>query len=654
MYLSLLKDLILIILIHESLVPSRQSIFNTVKQMIMRELSIAALLLSLSSPQVVLSSSLRGAEPLEQSHNTETDHHRHLFEFDNPSCGDAEYASQPYYVSPTGKNWNQSNGWGLSVDKPYKTIQHAVDNRGECQTIYVMEGVYRNNYYGQSYNHNNKVVNLNGVTDLKLLAHPEAASRPVLEFDGPGGIFGGSASNPLKNIEIAGLEIRGPNAAITYEEAMADREMKRTYFSGRGVAIWAGSYIYIHDMKVHHCPASGIRVNRGDYITIADSKVYSNTWWSSAAESAIVLAQSISVDTQNTIKMRLTNNLVYDNINKIPYYNPNYAWDYSPIGNEDCSSYSACEQELIEGCPWECRYGKKTQDYIIDGMGVYVTRNSDTYLYGQMELSDNVAYGNGINGVVFHRTDRGVVRRNTVYDNGVVPRFEYEEPLMEDWMVNLSKSRQSYSGIVLNSAEGVRLWSNNVSARYESDYAFNAVEDGGNSPPSLAGGGNNRVCKGLVSPELDSVVTEASDPSVCGVVVSTPSPTPQPTRQPVSLAPTESPTVTPNYIEISCGNRCHLIQWPYNMGSSYLPNVAYEECESDCDNGDCKAFSLQDDTRPAFNGYKRCFLYKESEEPSPAICANNPFSHPFCSYVTAGGSFFITPAAKDQYNVQDL
>ena len=344
--------------------------------LLLKHTSIAALLLLSLEEAVQASSSLRGGTTEQPA--AQQQHHRHLFEFDNPACGDAEYATQPFYVSPNGNNWNQDNGWGLSIDKPFKTIQHAVDNRKECQTIYVMEGVYRNNYYGQSFNHNNKVVNLNGVTDLKILAHPDAASRPILEFDGPGGIFGGSASNPLKNIEIAGLEIRGPNAAISYEEAMADREMKRTYYTGRGIAIWAGSYIYIHDMKVHHCPASGIRVNKGDYVTIADSEVYSNTWWSSSAESAIVLAESISVDTNNWIKMRLTNNIVYDNINKIPYYNPSYAWDYSPIGNEDCSSYSACAQELIEGCPWECRYGKKTQDYIIDGMvsdSLYFDRN---------------------------------------------------------------------------------------------------------------------------------------------------------------------------------------------------------------------------------------------------------------------------------------
>lgn len=125
---------------------------------------IAALLLS-SSPEAVQSllsssssSSLRGGSSSGGDGTTseiESHHHRNLFEFDNPACGDAEYATQPYYVSPTGNNWSMENGWGLSVDKPFKTIQHAVDNRQPCQTIYIMEGTYQNNYYGQSLNHNN-------------------------------------------------------------------------------------------------------------------------------------------------------------------------------------------------------------------------------------------------------------------------------------------------------------------------------------------------------------------------------------------------------------------------------------------------------------------------------------------------------------------
>ena len=626
--------------------------------------SYFAILSLLAAPSAAASGNLRGGG---------TDDGRRLFAFDGP-CTPSDYASGVLYVSPSGNNWSSDNGWGLSESRPFRTIQHAVNSRGPCQTVYVMEGTYQNNYYGRSKNHANKVVSLNGVSDLKLLAHPDSVTRPVLQFDGPGGIFGGSASVPLANIEIAGLEVVGPSADITYDEAMADRLVKRTYYAGRGIAIWAGHHIYIHDMVVHHCPASGIRVNKGDYVTVENSTVYSNTWWSSSAESAIVLAEGVSVDTSTGIKMRLVGNTVYDNVNKIPYYNPSYGWDYTPIGDEDCSSYPACESGLVEGCPWQCRYGKATQDYIIDGMGVYVTRNADTYLHGRTELADNTAYGNGINGVVFHRTDRGVVRRNTVYGNGVVPRLDRpEEGGGEDWTVPLSRGRQPYSGIVINNAEGVSLWSNKVAARYDDDYAYTTEADGG-GVVALSAGGNNRVCRGLVDGSLGGYVVESSDPSACGIVEGeeeTASPSPKPTEpptfaptgepspaptEPPSPKPTASPTPAPTgrYAEISCGDRCHLIQWPYVMGNSYPPSSAVEECGADCDAGDCRAYSLQDDYRPGMGGKSFCFLYRESKQPRPAVCRDDPFNRPRCTYATSNGRFFVTAAAKAEYNVKDL
>ena len=55
-----------------------------------------------------------------------------------------------------------------------------------------------------------------------------------------------------------------------------------------------------------------------DTVSIEESEVYSNSWWSSSAESAIVLAQSKSIDESTTTKMRIVQNKVYDNINKIP------------------------------------------------------------------------------------------------------------------------------------------------------------------------------------------------------------------------------------------------------------------------------------------------------------------------------------------------
>jgi len=209
-------------------------------------------------------------------------------------CTLDEYEKDPFFVSSSeGKDWNINNGWGSSRDKPFKSFQKAINeyknamNTRKCQIIYVMEGNYTNNRHedGAKTSINNVIARLDGVSHLKILKDLNASSTPILKFNGPGGIIQSSAS--ISFIEIAHLEIVGPNADITYDMAMEDRynTVKNgsgsNYFRGRGIAIWNGHNINIHNMTVHHCPNSGIRVNRGDYINITDSKVYANTWWSS-------------------------------------------------------------------------------------------------------------------------------------------------------------------------------------------------------------------------------------------------------------------------------------------------------------------------------------------------------------------------------------
>ena len=52
---------------------------------------------------------------------------------------------------------------------------------------------YQNREYGENFDHSNVIVNLNNVNDLKLLAYGDG-SRPILKFDGPGGIIGGNVA----------------------------------------------------------------------------------------------------------------------------------------------------------------------------------------------------------------------------------------------------------------------------------------------------------------------------------------------------------------------------------------------------------------------------------------------------------------------------
>jgi len=280
---------------------------------------------------------------------------------------------------------------------------------------------------------------------------------------------------------------------------------------------------------------------------VEDCEVYRSTWWSRTAESAIVFAESKNIDEEEKTKMIMRNNKVYDNMNKIPYYNPNYAFDYFPIGKDKCkdaSDLAACktlyeccgptkkwccnDDKKKAACPWQCRYGKASQDYVIDGQGVYVTRNSDTYLKGKMELSGNVAYDNGINGLVFHRTHNGVVKQNVIFNNGQLPKdsqlqdLRCELPTDADcWKIPLSKKdnpdklktgRQPYSGLTLSNSDNVKLWGNVVKARYDDDKSFEFEIDAGYDY-KLAAGGGNKNCKGKVSEKFKANVDNVAEGS---------------------------------------------------------------------------------------------------------------------------------------------
>ena len=142
--------------------------------------------------------------------------------------------------------------------------------------------------------------------------------------------------------------------------------------------------------------------------TVSDNEVFNSTWWSSNAESAIVFAESTPVDELDMIKMRIVRNRVHGNMNIVPYYNARY----------DDPAYLAANQMHVA----RPNYGSVNQTFIIDGSGVYISRNSQSYTHGRYELSDNECFRNGINGVVVHKTNRAHVYRNMLYDNGVVSR----------------------------------------------------------------------------------------------------------------------------------------------------------------------------------------------------------------------------------------
>ncbi len=237
---------------------------------------------------------------------------------------------------------------------------------------------------------------------------------PKIQFDGRGGIV---ISNNMNYIVIEGFEVEGPSASISYDVAFADREFKvlaasnendaitynHSYFSGKG--IWGGygahHHIIIRNNSVHDTPGSAIRFNDSDHITIEYNEVYNATWWTSSASSAIVYAETIATDGDNTtaIKMIMRGNVVYNNWNRIPFFVtqlPDNSGNTNP------------------------NYGTATYNNILDGQGIYVTRSDPEY-YGTFLFENNLCVNNGKNGINFDNSlgASAIYQNNTLYYNGV-------------------------------------------------------------------------------------------------------------------------------------------------------------------------------------------------------------------------------------------
>ena len=373
-----------------------------------------------------------------------------------------------YYVSSiNGSNTND----GLSESSPFLTINKGISEVSEGGTVYVMNGTYRNVGYGtvdpsSNTNMNNPhvvTINKSGSEVAYITIKNLDGHNPKIEFDGRGGIV---ISDYMNYIIVEGFEVEGPAANITYDQAIADREYKvlaasdendnitynHTYFSGKG--IWGGykahNNIIIKNNKVYNCTGSGIRFNDSDHITIENNEVYNCTWWTSSASSAIVFAETIAEDGDNTtdVKMIMRGNLVYNNWNRIPFYVtqlPDNSGNTNP------------------------NYGTANYNNILDGQGLYVTRSDPSYL-GTFLFENNVCVNNGKNGINFDNSlsASAIYQNNTLYYNGV-------HEIIQDLSVaegNPAHRGQKVGGIKANKVQNATVVNNIVVTR---DNEFSAL-----------------------------------------------------------------------------------------------------------------------------------------------------------------------------------
>ena len=376
--------------------------------------------------------------------------------------------SQDFYISDEfGLDTN--NG---SEESPFKTINRGILEVEAGGTVYVMNGTYRNSGFGTvdtstNTNMNNPhvvTINKSGTEGAYITLKNFQDHNPKIQFDGRGGII---ISNDMNYVIIEGFEVEGPAAGITYAEAYADREYKvlaasnqsdnitynHTYFSGKG--IWGGygahHHIIISNNTVHDTAGSGIRFNDSDHITIEYNEVYNATWWTSSASSAIVYAETIALEGDNStdVKMIMRGNLVYNNWNRIPFYVtqlPDNSGNTNP------------------------NYGTADYNNILDGQGLYVTRSDDGYV-GTFLFENNVCVNNGKNGINFDNSlgASAIFQNNTLFYNGV-------HEIIQDLSVadgNPGHRGQKVGGIKANRVVNATVVNNIVVTR---DNLFSALE----------------------------------------------------------------------------------------------------------------------------------------------------------------------------------
>jgi parallel beta-helix repeat protein len=297
----------------------------------------------------------------------------------------------------------------------------------------------------------------------------------VIEYDGSGGILG---ARDVSYVRIENFVVKGPAAGISESLALQHRldNPAMSKHNGEGVSFPGPSHhIEIVNNVVMGACGSGIRVNKGDYVTLQGNSVSNSTGCTASAESAMVIAEATNVDDLDVVKIKILGNKVFDNRNHLPFFARN---GFPPGAKPPFDSY-----------------GKAESTYIIDGSGIYLTRNSAFYSHGKFLIANNVAYRNGINGLVVHYTDRVILQNNTIANNGTVP---------------LEAHRQRTSGLVINHSQDIEILNNRVQVNVAGDAAirFFGEVSGINASGNQYGGGSSDLKVGVARVPNISVTTE--------------------------------------------------------------------------------------------------------------------------------------------------
>jgi parallel beta-helix repeat protein len=317
------------------------------------------------------------------------------------------FAQQTFYVALNGNN--SAPG---TLAQPFRTIYRASQFAMPGDTVYVRQGKYRNADFADGDIWEGSAagrIECHGAPGQYITFAPYPSEADTFEFDGNYGVLIANSSYVI----FKGFVIQGVSANITQQEALNNWGLyhlptdpanvfhditgndhllplpagttKPSYYNGRGLVANESHHIILEKNEVYNCPSSGIRIEQCDYATVRNNKVHDNTFWTTQGVGAITMAESNHIDLIDTSKILVELNLVYNNENRMISWNPS----------------------------------KSFITYHIDeGAGIFMTRNSATYLHGGFKIANNIIYNCGTGGVICHFTNNALITHNSLYYNG--------------------------------------------------------------------------------------------------------------------------------------------------------------------------------------------------------------------------------------------
>jgi hypothetical protein len=297
-----------------------------------------------------------------------------------------EETGKTYYVdSSTGSDGNN----GLSLTTAFATIGHAasVTNPGDLVEIRAGNG------YSGGLNLGNSGTSSAYIT---FEGYP-GDSAPVITVGGAS--YGIDVTGNY--IAVVGLNVQGSQSDQAAGIQVSSNNINAP-----------NHHIIILDNTVGNVGAGGISTVYADYLTIDGNTVYGTSNSSPFGTSGISIWAAQNSDNSTATKMFVVGNLVYDNVEKV----------------------------IETACGGIC-----------DGEGIIIDDNSNSqtnniqYTGGTL-VANNIAYGNGSNGIQVGNSSNVTVIYNTLYENGVSGVAKAELAVLNGGSGNVIENNIIYAG----------------------------------------------------------------------------------------------------------------------------------------------------------------------------------------------------------------